>query len=183
MQLPYMDATTVQLFLYEFTAVCPGCLNLHDVNTTCNLNPSFIGTALAWHSQYSKKMIPLLTLAWDHRSPLRYEPGNRTPSSRFARWPNQDTGYFLGRLGTFLATRTNENQFQHNWYINFKIQACDKTREWHLSVPTHKVGMVLEEVLIVMRASKDTHASLRVSRTQVDVSDPSDQVPPLSLYV
>jgi hypothetical protein len=104
---------TVQLYLYQFTVVCPGCHSLHDVNTICSLNPSFIGTALDWHSPYSKKLIPLPTISWG-QPPLRYEPGNRTTAARFTRWPNQDIGYFLGRIGTFLAPLTNENCFQHN---------------------------------------------------------------------
>jgi hypothetical protein len=174
---------TIELFLYEFTAVCPGCLNLHNVNTTCNLNPSFIGTAMDWNSNYSRKVIPLPTVAWDHNSPLRWEPRNGIPSSRFTRWPNPSNGYFLGRLGNFLAPRTNNNQFQHNWYIHFNIQACDKTREWHLSVPTHKVGLVMEEVLVVMRASKDPQSSLRLSNTRSDVYNISEAIPPLELYV
>jgi hypothetical protein len=180
---------TIELFLYEFTEVCTGCHNLHNVNTTCNLNPAFIGTDMIWNSNYSRKMIPLPSLAWDHHSPNRWEPGNITPSLRFTRWPNPCNGYFLGRLGNFLAPLTSDRgellaeQYQIRWYIDFKIQACDKTREWHLSVLAHKVALVMEEVSVVMRASRDPQASLRLSTTRSDVTVPSQAMAPLELYI
>jgi hypothetical protein len=67
------------------------------------------------------------------------------------------------------------DQYQPRLYVYFKIQSYDQTREWHLAVPAHKVANVLNEALTVMRASRDPHATLRLTSLE--------EAPPRELYI
>jgi hypothetical protein len=168
---------TTPLYIYQFTALCTGCNRLHDVNNECNLQPTFIGIDLDMPASYSKHSIPLPTLSWG-QPPLRHEPGNGGPvAATFTTFEGEEAGYFLGRIQSYLEPN------QYKWHISFQFQSCDKTREWTLDTPSHKVESLLETVMIILHAAPDRRASLKLRPTMLGSNNGIDASPPPAFYM